>query len=318
MTGNYFPLLGVHALVGRTLNDADDNSEGDHPVAIVSYAWWNRALTRDPNVLGRKIKLGSVIYTIVGVAPPEFFGTLVGEAPDVWLPFSMVKVVPPYYGGYNDNFSKSLYLICRLKPGVSIEQATVNANLLFQQITRSFPDAKLTQLNLQKLDKAHVTLTPMATGLSNIRSEFSQPLKILMAVTAWYLLIACANIANLLLARATARARELAIRQALGAGRTRIVRQLLTESLLLAFAGGALGIALASISTASFCAWPRRPGDHPSRSLHQRPSAALQPGRHHRDSFDFGRLRRFATEFNWRTARVRRSVIVCGSPSVTF
>ena len=249
VTGNYFPLLGVHALVGRTLNDADDNSEGDHPVAIVSYAWWNRALTRDPNVLGRKIKLGSVIYTIVGVAPPEFFGTLVGEAPDVWLPFSMVKVVPPYYGGYNDNFSKSLYLICRLKPGVSIEQATVNANLLFQQITRSFPDAKLTQLNLQKLDKAHVTLTPMATGLSNIRSEFSQPLKILMAVTALVLLIACANIANLLLARATARARELAIRQALGAGRTRIVRQLLTESLLLAFAGGALGIALASISS---------------------------------------------------------------------
>jgi predicted permease len=248
VTGNYFPLLGVHALVGRTLNDADDNSEGDHPVAVVSYGWWKRVLAQDPNVLGKKIKLGPVIYTIVGVAPPEFFGTLVGEAPEVWLPFSMVKVVPPYYGGFNDNFSKSLNLICRLKPGVSMERATADANLLFQQITRSFPDAKLTQLNLQKLDKAHVTLTPMATGLSNIRSEFSQPLKILMAVTALVLLIACANIANLLLARATTRARELAIRQALGAGRTRIIRQLLTESFLLAFAGGTLGIALASIS----------------------------------------------------------------------
>jgi predicted permease len=249
VTGNYFSLLGVHARIGRTLNDADDNSEGDHPVAVVSYAWWGRTLAQDPNVLGKKIKLGSVVYTIVGVAPPEFFGTLVGEAPEVWLPFSMVKVVPPYYGGYNDNFSKSLNLICRLKPGVTIEQATANANLLFQQITRSFPDAKLTQFNLQKLEKAHVTLTPMATGLSNIRSEFSQPLKILMAVTALVLLIACANIANLLLARATVRARELAIRQALGAGRTRIIRQLLTESLLLAFAGGALGIALASVSS---------------------------------------------------------------------
>ena len=248
VTGNYFPLLGVHAVIGRTLNDADDNSEGDHPVAVVSYAWWKDALAQDPNVLGKKIRLGSVIYTIVGVAPPEFFGTLVGEAPEVWLPLSMVKVVPPYYGGYNDNFGKSLNLICRLKPGVSIEQATADANLLFQQITRSFPDAD-SQLNLQKLEKAYVTLTPMTTGLSNIRSQFSQPLKILMAVTALVLLIACANIANLLLARATTRARELAIRQALGAGRTRIIRQLLTESLLLAFAGGALGIALASISS---------------------------------------------------------------------
>jgi predicted permease len=249
VTGNYFPLLGVHALIGRTLNDADDNSQGDHPVAVISYAWWNRALNQDPNVLGKTIKLGSVIYTIVGVAPPEFFGTLVGEAPEVWLPLSMVKVVPPYYGGYNDNFSKSLNLIGRLKPGVSIEQATANTNLLFQQITRSFPDAKLTPLNLQKLDKARVTLKPMRKGLSSIRSQFSQPLKFLMAVTALVLLIACANIANLLLARATTRARELAIRQALGAGRKRIVRQLLTESLLLAFAGGALGIAIASVTS---------------------------------------------------------------------
>ncbi len=249
VTGNYFPLLGVHALIGRTLNDADDHSEGDHPVAVVSYAWWKRALAQDPNVLDKKIKLGSVIYTIVGVAPPEFFGTNVGEAPEVWLPLSMVKVVPPYYGGYTNNFSRSLNLICRLKPSVSLEQATAETNLLFQQITRSFPDAKLTQLNLQKLDKAHVTLTPMTTGLSSIRSQFSPALKILMAVTALVLLIACANIANLLLARATTRARELGIRQALGAGRTRIIRQLLTESLLLAFAGGALGIALASISS---------------------------------------------------------------------
>ena len=249
VTGNYFPLLGVHASIGRTLNDADDNSEGDHPVAVVSYSWWKRALNHDPNVLGKKIKLGSVIYTIVGVAPPEFFGTLVGEAPQVWLPLSMIKVVPPYYGGYNDNFSKSLNLIGRLKPGVSIEQAIANSNLLFQQITRSFPDAKLTPLNLQKLDKARVTLKPIANGLSSIRSQFSQPLKLLMAVTALVLLIACANIANLLLARATTRARELAIRQALGAGRKRIIRQLLTESLLLAFAGGALGIAIASVSS---------------------------------------------------------------------
>jgi predicted permease len=249
VTGNYFPLLGVHAQIGRALVDTDDNSEGDHPVAVVSDAWWKRALAKDPNVLGKQIKLGAVIYTIVGVAPPEFFGTVVGEAPQVWIPLAMVDVVPPFYGGYKDNFGKSLNLIGRLKPGISMEQATANVNLLFQQITRSAPDVKLTQYNLQKLDKAHVTLTPMATGLSSIRFQFSQPLKILMAVTALVLLIACANIANLLLARATTRARELAIRQALGAGRIRIIRQLLTESLLLAIAGGALGIAFASLSS---------------------------------------------------------------------
>jgi len=249
VTGNYFPLLGVHAQIGRTFTDADDNSEGDHPVVVISYAWWKRALAQAPNVLGKRIKLGPVIYTIVGVAPPEFFGTVVGEAPQVWLPLAMVNVVPPNYGGYKDNFAKSLNLIGRLKSGVSKEQATADVNLLFQQITRSFPDAKLTQLNLQQLDRAHVTLTPMSTGLSSVRSQFSQPLKVLMAVTGLVLLIACANIANLLLARATTRARELAIRQALGAGRMRIIRQLLTESLLLAMTGGAFGIALASVSS---------------------------------------------------------------------
>jgi predicted permease len=249
VTGNYFPLLGIHAYIGRILTDADDNSEGDHPVAVVSYAWWKRALAGDPNVLGKKIKLGTVIYSIVGVAPPEFFGTIVGEAPQAWVPLAMVKAVPPNFGGYKDNFSKSLNLIGRLNPGVSLEQATTDTNLLFQQITRGFPDAKLTQLNLQKLDRARVPLTPMSTGLSSIRRQFSQPLKILMAVTGLVLLIACANIANLLLARATTRARELAIRQALGAGRTRIFRQLLTESLLLAIAGGAFGIVLATFSS---------------------------------------------------------------------
>src|ERR1700728_1594416 len=238
VSGTYFTTLGVRALVGRTLNDADDNSEGDHPVAVISYAWWKRSLARDPNVLNRMLKLGTTTYNIIGVAPPEFFGTKVGEAPDMWVPLSMVEEVPPHFGGYKDNFSESLLIMARLKPGISISEATSNVNLLFRQILLGFPDAKLSQENLQTLDRTKVPLTPMATGLSSLRRQFSEPLQILMAIVALVLLIA----------RSTARARELAVRQALGARRSRIIRQLITESLLLALAGGLLGVALASVA----------------------------------------------------------------------
>ena len=248
VSGTYFDMLGVKALTGRTLNEGDDKSEGDHPVAVISYAWWKRSLARDPNVLSRTLKLGATTYNIVGVAPPEFFGTKVGEAPDMWVPLSMVKAVPPNFGGYKDDFSESLLIMGRLKAGVSVAEATANVNVLFREILISFAGATLDQENRQKLDKTKVPLTPMATGLSSLRRQFSEPLQILMGVVGLVLLIACANIANLLLARSTTRARELAVRQALGARRTRIIRQLLTESLVLALAGGALGIALASIA----------------------------------------------------------------------
>jgi predicted permease len=246
VSGTYFSTLGVQTLIGRSLTDDDDNSEGDHPVAVIGYAWWKRGLAGDPAVLNRKIKLGTIMFQIVGVAPPEFFGTSVGEAPDIWVPMSMMKSIPGGWNGYKNNFFQASYLMGRLKPGVSLEQATSNVNLVYQQITRAFPDGNLNPRNVEHLRNAHVVLTPMAKGLSSLRGRFSEPLKILMGITALVLLIACANIANLLLARSTARARELAVRQALGARRIRIVRQLLTESLLLALAGGVLGLAFAA------------------------------------------------------------------------
>jgi predicted permease len=245
VSGAYFQTLGVHPQLGRAIDENDDSTEGDHPVVVISDKFWKQNLGGDPAFLNHKLRLGKVVFSIVGVAPPEFFGTKVGEEPDAWAPLSMLASIPPNWNGRKDNFSESLMILGRLKPGVTLDQATANVNVLFPQILRSFPDADLSQRNLTTLAHAHVQLKSIAQGLSNLRGSYSQPLKILMTIVALVLLIACANIANLLLARSIARARELAVRQALGAGRMRIIRQLLTESLLLALAGGALGIAFA-------------------------------------------------------------------------
>ena len=246
VSGSYFSVLGVPAFLGRTIEESDDSTPGSGPVAVASYSWFQRHCGGNPSALGKVIRIESHDYTLVGVANPGFSGVTVGQSADLFVPLSMEKAFSrPGWNGIGDKFFQSLYLIGRLRPGVNAAQASAETNLLFKQIMRSYLGPQPSQKHLADLAHASVELMPGGRGVSPLRYAFSLPLKILMTIAALVLLIACANIANMLLARGVARSREIGMRMALGASRLRIVVQLLTESAVLALLGAATGIALA-------------------------------------------------------------------------
>jgi predicted permease len=250
VSGAFFPMLGVRAIVGRTIGPEDDQRPLGHPVAVLSYNYWQRRFGRDSAVIGRTIALSGQPFTIIGVAPPEFYGLEVGRAADIFVPVMMQAVVMPAAEDWvqgSINSAEWLTIVGRLRPGITPPQgvAAISAlDILDPLITKPRTPGETPQRIPERLG-----LTSAATGLSELRDQYSQPLFILLVVVAVVQLIACANVATLLLARGTARSAELSMRLALGAGRWRLVRQLVIEHMLLALAGGVCGLLLARWGT---------------------------------------------------------------------
>jgi predicted permease len=239
VTSNYFSALGVQPILGRVFSESDDAE----PVAIISHGWWQRNFGGRGDVVGRTLVVNGTSLTVVGVTPPEFFGLQVGNAMEISMPLGIQPRVSPEFGDRREmrEGTWGLCIVGRLKPGVELERARAEAEVL----VRPWVEDVVLRQGGKMGSWARIELLAGSTGLDALRRQFSKPLRVLMAIVGMVLLIACANVANLLTARSVARQKEIAIRQAIGAGRGHLVRQFLTESVLLALAGGCAGLWLA-------------------------------------------------------------------------
>jgi predicted permease len=248
VSGGFFQVLGVNAAIGRVFTTADDRT--DAPGAVISYTYWQRRFRGRADVLGTTFTLPKTVVTVIGVAPAGFIGETSGQQPDVWLPLRMQPSVLPGHDWLHDtppDKAMWLHVFGRLKPGVTPAQAENQANAVFQAGLESFYGAIGSPERRREFLDQHLRIWPGARGASPTRHKFSNSLTALLAAVGVLLLIACANLANLLLARGAARKSEIALRLSLGASRERLIRQLVTESLTLAVMGGVAAIGVADV-----------------------------------------------------------------------
>jgi predicted permease len=248
VSGSYFPILGLQPALGRLLTADDDRIRGGHFVVVLSHALWRAQFEQSSNVLNQTLIVNGHPMTIVGVAPAGFSGTVLGDTPKIFMPISMREVVIAGWKGLDDRRSYWAYLFARLKPGVTLDQARTALNVPYRAILNDAeaPLQKgMSDQTMKRFRAKEVLVEPGARGQSSVHTEARAPLVLLLTVTGVVLLIACANIANLLLARAANRGTEMAVRLSIGAGRRQLVGQLLTESCLLGLLGGAAGLVVA-------------------------------------------------------------------------
>jgi predicted permease len=253
VSGTYFPVLGVQPHLGRLIAESDDLQQDAHPVVVLAYEYWHAALGGAPDIVGRKVLMNNYPMTVIGVAEPGFTGMDVGEAVAVWVPAMMKRQATPDWDRDRlfDRRTRWMHVFGRLKPGVTAQSATVGLQPWFKGVLESerrlenFP--RTTPEQLRSFLGSFLELTPASGGRSSLRRTMEGPLWVLLAGTSLLVLLACSNVASLLLARGAARGREVVTRIALGASRRRIANQLLIESLAISLAGGLLGIAAAPV-----------------------------------------------------------------------
>jgi predicted permease len=250
VSGNYFPLLAVQSAVGRVFTAADDLHTGGHPYAVLSYSWWQTRFAGNPRIIGQTIRANNYPLTIVGVAQPGFDGMEPGLPAKLFVPMTMALAVRPGFTNMYNRRQRWVNAFGRLKPGETIERAKAGLQPLFHQIldmeVRQPAFRNATAFDKEQFVRMSLDVMPGSQGNTNLRRQYEKPLWVLMGVVGLVLLIACANLASLLAGRAAARQREIAVRLAIGSGRSRLIRQLVTESVILAGAGGLLGVAIGS------------------------------------------------------------------------